>query len=65
MVDAHLICGVVMADVVIVGLGQRNVNDAQNQNPDSKNSPGSMVCTPPGRHDHASIPAKPDRRLLR
>ena len=36
VIDADFAGGVMVADVVIVGLGQRHVHEAENQNPDSQ-----------------------------
>ena len=41
---------VMVAYVVIIGLGQGHVNNAQNQNSDSQSSRTSLVCRPAGRH---------------
>ena len=52
VVDADFAGRVMMADVVVVGLGQRYVDDTENQNTDSQGSSASMT-TPP-RHGHVS-----------
>ena len=46
---------VMVADVVIVGLGQRHVNDAENQYPDSQFAYPSPESKPLGRHAIASM----------
>jgi hypothetical protein len=58
VVDAYFIGRVMVANIVIVSLRQRHVNDAQNQNPDSKSSRTSLGCRPAGRHVLASIPGE-------
>ena len=45
---------VMVANVVIIGLGQGHVNNAQNQNSDSQSSRTSLVCRLAGRHVFAS-----------
>jgi hypothetical protein len=58
VVDAYFVGRVMVADVVIIGLGQRHVNDAQNQKPDSQSSRTSLVCRPAERHVLPSIPGE-------
>jgi len=54
MVDADFAGRVMVADVVVVGLGQRDVNDAENQNADSQDSNASSIGPLHNRHDLAS-----------
>ena len=56
VVDADFAGRVMVADVVIVGLGQRYVNDAENQNADSQVRVPSPESPPIERHDLASFP---------
>jgi hypothetical protein len=49
---------VMVAYVVIIGLGQGHVNNAQNQNSDSQSSRTSLVCRLAGRHVFAPKPGE-------
>ena len=58
VITADFASALMVADVVIVGLGQWYVNDAQNQYPDSQSSRTSLVCRPARRHVFASTPGE-------
>ncbi len=55
VIDADFTGGVMVADVVIVGLGQRHVNQAENQNADSQVDCPSPESAPIGPHRLASF----------
>jgi hypothetical protein len=61
MKTADLAGRVVMADVVIVGLGHRDMHEAENQNSDSQVGPASPGCTPIRRHDLSPVQFGLDR----
>ncbi len=61
VITADLAGGVVMADVVIVGLGQWDVHETENQNSESQAGRPSPEATPIKRHDLASFQNDPER----
>jgi len=55
MVGAELARGIVVADVVIIGLGKRYVDHTENQKADSQGSRATPIRLPPRCHDTASF----------
>jgi hypothetical protein len=55
VVDADLVGRVMVTDVVVVGLGQRHVNEAENQNSDSQVARPSPQSVPIDPHHFASF----------
>ena len=56
VVTADLAGCIMVADIMIVGLGQWHVNEAENQHSDSQGPCGSRLCRPYPHHVVASIP---------
>ena len=55
VMKADFTSGIVMANVVVVGLRQRNVNDAEDHDPDEEVSCPRSMIVPPRRHVRAPI----------